>query len=118
VGQLMGVHGIGQQHLGRNQILDDWLPALTDGLERASGRRRHLPDLDLAYYGDLFHADPEVDLMGSHDTEPEERLAGIEDEELAELTEMVEELVTPDELAAAEADAIRRHYGCQSLCSV
>lgn len=103
--QLIGVHGIGQQHLGRNQILDDWLPALTDGLERATGRRPHPPDFDLAYYGDLFHADPEDDLKGPHDIEPEERLAGIDDEELAELTEAVEELVTPDVLAAAETNA-------------
>jgi len=105
VGRLIGVHGIGQQHLGRNQILDDWLPALADGLERAVGHRCHPLDLDLAYYGDLFHEDPEDDLKGPHDIEPEERLAGIDDEEFVELAETVEELVTSDELAAAETDA-------------
>jgi hypothetical protein len=94
------VHGIGQQHLGRNQILDDWLPALTDGLERLAGRRPR-PDLDVAYYGNFFHADPEDDLKGTNDVAPEDRLAGIDDAELAELTETIEEIVTPEDLAAA-----------------
>lgn len=53
---VVGVHGIGQQQGGRNQILGAWQPALADGLERASGRGGPGPDLDLAYYGDLFLA--------------------------------------------------------------
>ena len=70
--KLIGVHGIGQQHRGHVQILDDWLPALTDGLERVAGRCRR-PDLDVAYYGDLFHDDPEDNLKGPHDVAPKRR---------------------------------------------
>jgi pimeloyl-ACP methyl ester carboxylesterase len=105
VGQLTGVHGIGQQYLGREEILGQWRPALRDGLEVAAGRRPRRPDLDLAFYGHLFRPDPRDEAKGSGDGETEARLADIDDEELAELTETVEEIVSPADLANAEAGA-------------
>ena len=59
--QLIGVHGIGNQYRGRAQILNKWVPALTDGLHWAIGHPpTNPPDLDLAFYGHLFRsaADP------------------------------------------------------------
>jgi hypothetical protein len=51
---IIGVHGIMNQQLGRHQLIDDWGPALADGLERAAGHRVPIPDLDIVFYGDLF----------------------------------------------------------------
>jgi hypothetical protein len=51
---VIGVHGKGQQQLGRNQLLNDWAPALADGIEIARGRQPMPPKFDLAFYGDLF----------------------------------------------------------------
>ena len=53
---VLGVHGIGQQQGGRNQMLPVWQAALSDGVERARGREWPKPSLDLAYYGDVFLA--------------------------------------------------------------
>jgi hypothetical protein len=103
VAQLTGVHGIGKEYLGRNQILDRWTPALADGIEHAVGRRPHRPDLDLAFYGDLFRKAPRPGKgTGTTDNDAAE-LAALDDEELAELTETVEEIVRPADLAAAAA---------------
>lgn len=104
--QLIGVHGIGKQYLGRNQILDDWIPALTDGLERATGRRARRADLDLAFYGHLFRpVDPESEAKSPPSDEAASQLADLDDAEIVELTEAVEEIVTPADLAGAAADA-------------
>ena len=54
VTDVVGIHGIAQQQSGRYQLLDAWLPALRDGVERATNRDRYDPTLDLVYYGDLF----------------------------------------------------------------
>jgi hypothetical protein len=35
--QVVGIHGMAQQQKGRNQLIDKWLPALRDGLERSAG---------------------------------------------------------------------------------
>ena len=51
---IVGVHGIMNQQLGRHQLIADWGPALADGLERAAGHRMPIPELDIAFYGDLF----------------------------------------------------------------
>jgi hypothetical protein len=100
VGQWIGVHGIGQQYLGRNQILDRWIPALADGLEWATQRRLQ-PDLDLAFYGDLFRqADPQRKKK-SPLSDTAAYLAGLDDAEIADLTTAVEEIVTPADLAEA-----------------
>jgi predicted alpha/beta hydrolase family esterase len=61
---VLGVHGIGQQQQGRNQLLPTWQAALNDGVERARDRQGAAPpDLDIAYYGDLFL--PATDTKGS-----------------------------------------------------
>lgn len=53
---VVGIHGIAKQQSGRQQLLDDWKPALGDGIERALGAGRHTFSMDIAYYGDLFLA--------------------------------------------------------------
>jgi hypothetical protein len=52
--RVVGVHGIAQEQLGRNQLLDAWRPALDDGVLIAGGDGAVAPSLDLAFYGDLF----------------------------------------------------------------
>jgi pimeloyl-ACP methyl ester carboxylesterase len=49
------VHGIGQQVLGEETLLGEWLPALRDGLTRA-GAAGTVDDGDvgMAFYGDVF----------------------------------------------------------------
>jgi len=97
------VHGIGQQYLGRNQILDRWIPALTDGLEWATQRRLQ-PDLDLAFYGHLYRqADPPLSKKGSPSRDAAAYLAGLDDAEIADLTTAVEEIVTSADLVEAAA---------------
>jgi hypothetical protein len=55
---VVGVHGIFQEQLGRNQLLSEWEPAYRDGLEVAAGiTGAEVPSFDLAYYGNLFLAD-------------------------------------------------------------
>lgn len=51
---LIGVHGISQQQLGRNQLLQVWQAAARDGLERYTDERSERPTLDVGYYGDVF----------------------------------------------------------------
>jgi hypothetical protein len=99
----IGVHGIGQQYLSRREILDLWIPALSGGVEWATGRRIQ-PDLDLAFYGRLFReAEPERTTKGTVNSDDLADLANLDDAELADLTMAVEEIVTPDDLAAAAA---------------
>jgi hypothetical protein len=103
VGPWIGVHGIGQQYLGRNQILDRWIPALTDGLEWATQRRLQ-PDLDLAFYGHLFRqADPQRKGKGPLSSDATAYLAGLDDAELADLTKAVQQIIAPADLAEAAA---------------
>lgn len=95
----VGVHGIGQHYLGRNQLLDRWIPALTDGLEWAT-RKRPQVDLDLAFYGHLFRqAGAERDTKGSRAATP--LLADLDDAELADLATAVEEIVSPADMTEA-----------------
>lgn len=54
---VLGVHGMGQQQLGRAQLLTDWSPAIRDGLERVTGARSERPTLDIGFYGDVFLVD-------------------------------------------------------------
>ena len=50
---LVGVHGIGKQQLGRHQLLGLWSRALADGLERASGCADRHPEDGYRVFGDL-----------------------------------------------------------------
>jgi hypothetical protein len=54
VAAVIGVHGIMNQQSGRHQLIAEWAPALADGLERAAGHQVPAPELDIAFYGDLF----------------------------------------------------------------
>jgi hypothetical protein len=85
---IVAVHGIAQQQLGRNQMVDFWSRALADGLERASGTRATLPELDIAYYGDLFLA-PTGGAKGS-DTD-ESLIRDLSPGELADIRDSLEE---------------------------
>ncbi|GHD18821.1 hypothetical protein GCM10010313_49260 [Streptomyces violarus] len=101
---LAGIHGVGQQQLGRHQLQSQWGPALLDGLERASGRLLDAaPDFRLAYYGDVFASftpasgrkgNPALDL-------------DLTEEELADLMPAVREAVSDAELAAAETAPVK-----------
>lgn len=51
---VIGVHGISQQQLGPNQLLDSWQPAAIDGLLRALPGHPDRPTLKIAFYGDVF----------------------------------------------------------------
>lgn len=53
MGQWVGVHSIKQEYRGREEILEEWIPALADGLQWATGRRTR-SDLDLSFYGHRF----------------------------------------------------------------
>jgi len=106
VEQLVGVHGIGQHYESRPQLVKEWEPALRGGLEMANDRRPPNPfNFDLAFYGDLFRPDPDADGKGAAGEDFPARLDDIDPDELAELTEAVEEIVTPADLAIVKAEA-------------
>jgi hypothetical protein len=54
--QIVGVHGIAQEQLGPNQLVAKWRPALHDGLLQAGSSLGSPPELEVAFYGDLFLA--------------------------------------------------------------
>jgi hypothetical protein len=55
MGSVLGIHGIAQQQLGRLQLERTWLPAMCDGIERATGEIGLLSsEFRIAFYGDLF----------------------------------------------------------------
>jgi hypothetical protein len=67
VAEVVVVHGIGQQLLGPELLLDQWGPAVRDGIRLAGGSAEGL-DVTCAFYGDLFRrtgtrqlGDPELD---------------------------------------------------------
>ncbi len=99
--ELVGVHGIAKHQLGRHQLVSSWAPALADGLERAVGMRIRVPELDVAFYGDLF-------LPGDGGTtksgDAREVLDGLSAEELAEVTAALGDAVGPADVAAAEQE--------------
>jgi hypothetical protein len=103
VSQWVGVHGISQQYCSREEILEKWIPALSGGVEWATGCRFQ-PDLDLAFYGHLFRqAEPPRLGKGIVSGDAASDLAGLDEAELADLTAAVEEIVTADDLAQAAA---------------
>ncbi|MHB9856612.1 hypothetical protein ACSYGO_46300 [Streptomyces krungchingensis] len=63
--RVVGVHGIGKQTMGEESLRQQWLPALNDGLTRAgSAERLAVPDLSMAFYGDLFRPEGEFLTVG------------------------------------------------------
>lgn len=99
VAQIVGAHGIAQQQKGRNQLIDAWLPALLDGLERSAGQVVPAPSFQLAFYGDLFlPADSGPRTKGRL----EDRLEDVDASELDFLDEAADEAI-----AGAPAEAMR-----------
>ena len=113
MGQWVGVHGIKQEYRGREEILNEWVPALADGLQWATGRRIR-PDLDLAFYGHLFRDAefPDYDLKprekGPPDTDSVAWFSDLGKAELADLEEAASQIVTPADLAIAADEASRQ----------
>jgi hypothetical protein len=107
VAVLVGVHGIGKQHLGPHQLEELWRPALSDGLFHATGR--HVPPLDLriAFYGDLFRVRPASGRKSG--VGDEDVLADLDAEEIADLSDAVTEIVPPADLAAAAEAPPKAH---------
>ncbi|WP_199755240.1 hypothetical protein [Amycolatopsis sp. WAC 04197] len=55
MGQIVCVHGIGQQVAGEQTLLRDWTPAILDGLTRAGhAGAATADDVVMGFYGDLF----------------------------------------------------------------
>lgn len=98
---IVGVHGIMNQQRGRHQLIADWGPALADGLERASGHRVPVPELDISFYGDLYLSRRAAAKGPSPAGEPDE-LSGLTDDEINDLADAVDEASgTDDELDSA-----------------
>ena len=91
---VLGLHGIGQQQVGRLQMLPGWQAALSDGVERARGMRWPKPSLDLAYYGDVFLAD--TGYMGVSKGGPGD-LEALDDDVVAFLERIQDEVVDPSQ---------------------
>lgn len=87
---LIGVHGISQQQLGRNQLLQVWQAAARDGLERYTDERSERPTFDVGYYGDVFlettqsKGEPISTDIGDADEDIVEFLLEIQDEVAAD----------------------------------
>lgn len=97
---IVGVHGIAQQQVGRHLLGVPWTQALGDGIERALGRPIEPPDLDIAFYGDLF-------LDRGMDGSKGQALEGLDDADVAFVLAAAEEVVTEMELAQADAAPLK-----------
>lgn len=64
VAQVVGVHGVGQQHQGPLQLQRSWEPCLVDGLTLAGGTTGGVT-FQSAFYGDLFR--PPGHPLGGHE---------------------------------------------------
>jgi hypothetical protein len=101
---IVGVHGIAQQQVGRQQLRDPWARALADGLERAAGHRCEVPDLEIAYYGDVFVAHAGSDgKAATGDRASEDAFAGADGDEVEFVLAAACEVLTPAELAEVDA---------------
>ncbi|MGW1564475.1 hypothetical protein ACWCQ1_49825 [Streptomyces sp. NPDC002144] len=79
--RVVAVHGIGKQRLGEKTLLQQWLPALNDGLTRAQAPEQ-LADADvaMAFYGDVFRPDGEYLAVGEPPYTSRDVEAGFETE--------------------------------------
>jgi hypothetical protein len=98
---VIGIHGIAQQQLGRSQLKAPWQAAFSDGLEKACRHRVPLPPLDIAYYGDLFV--PPVTSGKAASELDEVLLDDLTGDEAADLEAAARELLSDEDLAAADA---------------
>lgn len=106
---IVGVHGIAQQQVGRHQLQAPWARALADGIERATGHPVAVPDLDVAFYGDLFLDDRPAAVKGagkSTDAVPD-----LDEADIPALLEAAEEVLTEAEMVAAADDAATKGFG-------
>jgi hypothetical protein len=95
---IVGVHGMAKHQAGRHQLLSGWRPALMDGLERAGNGHVTELDLDLAFYGDLFLSPGAQSRKSGFNVDP---LADLSTDEIADLEEMLSEIVTDEDVEAA-----------------
>jgi len=93
---LLGVHGIGQQQLGPNQMLPGWSRALSDAVQFARGRQWPKPSMDLAFYGDLFLESTESKGLPTTISSDEE-LQALDADSLSFLERVEDEVVAADE---------------------
>jgi hypothetical protein len=91
---VLGVHGIAQQQLGREQLLVEWRPALNDGVTRARGLAWPKPSLDIAYYGDVF-------LRPTDDKAAQDQVV-LDEDMVAFLEQVQDEVVDPAEILDVE----------------
>ncbi len=98
---IVGVHGIGQQQFGHAQLLRDWAPAVSDGVEVATGNAPVRLALDIAFYGNLFLRKVAEDGKGATGPSAEGLLADLDAAELSDLDEAVAEIVSSEEVEAA-----------------
>jgi len=98
---IVGVHGIGQQQFGRAQLLRDWAPAISDGIEVATGRAPASLAVDIAFYGNLFLTKAAGAPKGAMETSAADLLADLDTAELSDLDEAVAEIVSAEEVEAA-----------------
>jgi hypothetical protein len=103
VAELVGVHGIGRQQRSRPQLLPEWVRAVHGGLEAAvGGRELPVPDVGLAFYGDLFRRD--ADTTGAKAAADEVVLDGLAGAELVEVTAALKEAVTAEDISVVEGE--------------
>ena len=91
---IVGVHGIKNEQLGRNQLVASWTPALADGLEFAAGHAVTAWSMDVAFYGDLFLVSGGTE--GLKGRTSEEDVLELTEEEAADLTAALDESGRPD----------------------
>ncbi len=81
MGQIVCVHGIGQQAAGEELLLRDWRPALLDGLTRADHSGTvSASDVVMAFYGHLFRPAGERLAVGDPIFTADDVNAGLEED--------------------------------------
>ena len=105
---IIGVHGIAEEQLGRAQLLRAWKPALSDGLELVLGCEPRLLPFDMAFFGNKFLKPPSDGKAG---TGAAGRLDELGDDEIADLMQAALEVVTQEDVSAAEAMPPSKMFG-------
>lgn len=95
---VIGVHGISQQQLGRNQLLASWQSASYDGLERFVSGHQDRPSLDIGFYGDVF-----LETTASKGVPIETNIGDVDDDVMSFLEEIQEECAADEPANRYEA---------------